>query len=76
MTLGEKVRSLREARGLSQLELGRGLGHNYGQYAGKIERGETKNPTASTLRAIARTLDCTVSYLLGEEVTSETNEAA
>jgi len=73
--LGEKIREQRTRARLSQRQLGTAIGHESGNYISKLERDD-HDPRTQTLRAIARTLGCTVGYLLGEEVTSETDEAA
>ena len=73
--LAENIRQNRRAAGLTQRELGIAIGHEGGYYISKLERG-LHDPSTDILLAIARTLGCTVGYLLGEEVTSETDEAA
>ena len=73
--LAEKIKQKRRTAGLTQRELGRAIGHEGGHYISKLERG-LHDPSTEILRAIARVLGCTVSHLLGEEATKETNEAA
>jgi len=73
--LAEKIKKTRRTSGLTQRELGIAIGHEGGHYISKLERG-LHDPSTDILRAIARALGCTVSYLLGEEATSKTNEAA
>ena len=65
---GERVRELRQAKGLSQEELAfRAKVHR--TYLGGIERGE-RNPALKNITAIAEALDVTLSELFKlEEVT-------
>ena len=74
MILGERVKERRLALGLTQLDVGKALGHDYSQYAGDIERGKIRNLTIATLSKLAGVLKCTESYLLGKE--RNTDEAA
>ena len=58
---GERVRELRQAKGLSQEELAfRAKVHR--TYLGGIERGE-RNPALKNLAAIAKALDVSLSEL-------------
>jgi XRE family transcriptional regulator, regulator of sulfur utilization len=63
--IGERIRSLRKERGLSQMELGVMMG-NHGEQVGRIERGEV-NVTVCTLKIISESL----SVKLAELVTVE-----
>jgi transcriptional regulator with XRE-family HTH domain len=64
MLSGERLRSLREARGLSQGALGK-LIEKEGQYVSKLERGKLTGITVETLERLADALDCTTDELLG-----------
>jgi transcriptional regulator with XRE-family HTH domain len=52
--VGQRIRSLRKEKGLSQEELGEKAGFHY-TYMGGVERGE-KNPSLDTLNKIAGAL--------------------
>jgi transcriptional regulator with XRE-family HTH domain len=65
--IGERIRSLRTARGLSQEEVARRTGIGLKSY-GDLERGRTKDPHYSTLRGVARALGVRVEALLEEPV--------
>lgn len=56
-TVGERIKRLREAKGLSQDELAK-LANMTGGYLGRLERGEDRysNPTLSSISAIADAL--------------------
>jgi len=64
--LGERVKSLREDRDLSQRELGEAIGVRQSTIS-EIERG-SNNPSWSTLQSLAKFFDVQISFLLGEEV--------
>jgi transcriptional regulator with XRE-family HTH domain len=64
MSVGENIKRLREAAGLSQTELARRAGIDQGGLS-KIEKG--RNLTLETLRDLARALGCSVVDLLEEE---------
>jgi transcriptional regulator with XRE-family HTH domain len=63
--IGERIRSLRTARGLSQEEVARRTGIGLKSY-GDLERGRTKDPHYSTLRGVARALGVHVEELIKE----------
>lgn len=60
--LGKRLRELRLAKGLSQVDVGVAM-DNYGEQIGRIERGEL-NVTICTLKKIAEALDTNLSDLL------------
>jgi transcriptional regulator with XRE-family HTH domain len=64
--IGERIRALRTARGLSQEEVARRTGIGLKSY-GDLERGRTKDPHYSTLRGVARALEVRVEDLLEAE---------
>jgi transcriptional regulator with XRE-family HTH domain len=64
--IGERIRALRTARGLSQEEVARRTGIGLKSY-GDLERGRTKDPHYSTLRGVARALEVRVEELLEED---------
>lgn len=55
--VGQNLRSIRIAKGRTQKDLGRALGHPDGRYIGKIEQG-TKHPSEQMLSRIAELLSC------------------
>jgi transcriptional regulator with XRE-family HTH domain len=63
--IGERIRGLRTAQGLSQEEAARRTGIGLKSY-GDIERGRTKDPHYSTLRAVAHALGVPVQELIQE----------
>jgi transcriptional regulator with XRE-family HTH domain len=60
--LGKRIRSIREAKGLTQVALG-DLCDNHAEQIGRIERGEY-NVTICSLRILADALDMSLSELL------------
>src|SRR5574341_628477 len=62
--LGSRIRSMREARGMSLTELAKNSGMSRG-YLHLIEKGES-SPTEEKLGALAKALDVLVSELTGE----------
>ena len=68
-TFGKKLRECREAKGLSQRELAKLLNTSY-SVIGKYERDEML-PSIKAAQSIAKLVDTTVGYLLGE--TEQTN---
>jgi transcriptional regulator with XRE-family HTH domain len=73
--IGERIRSLRTARGLSQEEAARRSGIGLKSY-GDLERGRTRDPHYSTLRGVARALDVGVEDLLEEPALAGKAEAS
>lgn len=63
-SFGKRLRECREAKGLSQQDLGKLLETSY-TVIGKYERDEMK-PSIDVARKLAKLVDTTVGYLLGE----------
>jgi transcriptional regulator with XRE-family HTH domain len=63
-TFGKRLRECREAKGLSQQELGKQMNTSY-TVIGKYERDEMK-PSIEVAAKLAKLIDTTVGYLLGE----------
>ena len=61
--LPERLKRLREAKGLSQYDLAKALGYSRGQI-GNYEQG-TRRPDPETLQRLADFFGCSVDYLLG-----------
>ena len=66
MTLGERIRSLRKARGMTQQELADKL-HTTKQTIGKYEQGIVTNLPLSRIGELAQALSTTPAYLMGWE---------
>ncbi len=66
MTLGEKIRYLRKARGMTQQELAEKL-HTTKQTIGKYEQGIVTNLPLSRIDELAQALSTTPAYLMGWE---------
>jgi len=64
MTLGEKIKALREARGWSQQELARRAKVRPALLS-ELEGNKKEDTTGSVLRRLARTLGVTMDYLGG-----------
>jgi transcriptional regulator with XRE-family HTH domain len=65
-SLGERIRKARIRYGMSQAELARRIKVSLNTM-NKIEAGETPDPRASRIRAIADVLGVSADYLLGRE---------
>jgi transcriptional regulator with XRE-family HTH domain len=63
MQNGMILKTARQKAGLNQVELGDRVGVT-GQYIGKLERGEAKNPSREILQRIAQVLDIPFEVLL------------
>lgn len=63
MTLGERIRHLREAINLSQAELAKRIGMKR-EYLSRLENGGLDNPTIKTLRRLAKGLRIELAALL------------
>jgi transcriptional regulator with XRE-family HTH domain len=63
MTLGARVRGLREKRGLKQTDLAAKVGVRP-HTLWRIEAGQVANPRARVLEGLARELKVTVDFLL------------
>ena len=67
MDIGKRIRDLREERGLTQRDLARHAGLTPSG-VGFIENGQTRNPSAESVVAIARALDVPVEDLVKGQV--------
>jgi putative transcriptional regulator len=63
-TLGERIRRVRQARKMTQLELARQIGVSKTTMS-QIESNKTPDPGVSRITAIARVLQISSDYLLG-----------
>jgi len=64
--LGEKIRTLRTRRGLSQIQFGQALGYADGSYISEVETGK-KNPTAEFIFKVSRFFRVLADDLLDDE---------
>jgi transcriptional regulator with XRE-family HTH domain len=65
MPIGMRLKQLRAAKGITQLELSRATGLSLSIIA-QLEQGETANPRLNTVKALAKGLGCTLDELAGE----------
>lgn len=63
MGMAERIKEMRKARGLTQVELARRLGLKDSAIA-KYENGRVENIKRSTIEEMAKILDCSPVYLL------------
>ena len=70
MKLGEKIRLLRERKGLSQTELAKAAGYESRSSISKIEKGDS-DPSQKALARIAAVLEVRPSDLISEESVQE-----
>ncbi|MCP4965721.1 MAG: helix-turn-helix transcriptional regulator [bacterium] len=61
---GQRVREQRKSLGLSMAELGRMMGQKSSWMVWAWESGERRDPSASSIIALAEALRCSTSYLL------------
>jgi transcriptional regulator with XRE-family HTH domain len=64
MSLGRRVQQRRRELGLKQKDLAELLGIAQAQL-GRLENGYNTNPSANLLLKLARTLHCSIDWLLG-----------
>ena len=64
MSVGERVRALRESKGMTQQELAERLGYKHKSSLAHIENNERDIPRSTIVR-LADILDTTPSYLMG-----------
>lgn len=71
--VGERIKELREKKGYSISELAKyaGVSKSYLSY---IERNVQKNPSLQFLSKIAKTLDTSIEYLLGQDMEEALDE--
>lgn len=67
MSIGDRMKARRKELGMSQIELGTASGVGQSNIS-RIERGETPNPGAGTLAAIATALKTTTEALTGAQL--------
>lgn len=72
MSLGDRIREMREDQGLNQSELAERVGTSQSTIS-QLEKGK-RNPSYRTLQSVADALGVSVSYLLGEEELEELSE--
>jgi len=62
MPIGDRIRELRKAKGMSQMALARASGLSL-SIVTQLEQGLTSDPRLSTLKALAGALGCTLDEL-------------
>ena len=73
MMVGEKIKSLRIRKRYSITELSEKANVSK-SYLSYIERGIQKNPSLQVISRLAKTLDTTVEYLMGQEMKVSKND--
>ena len=71
MNIGDKIRQIREARGLTQKEVALTIGMDQSQYS-KIEKGKT-DPSTSTLEKVAKAIGIGLSELFADDSFKDIN---
>lgn len=73
MALGVKVKELRMKKGLSLQQVADGAGSSKA-HIWDIETGKNKNPSIDSLNKLADFFDVSVTYLVGEDPNSESED--
>lgn len=74
MSLGARIRGLREAKGLRQVDLAEKVGLK-GQGLYRIEVGDVENPRLEVLASLARELGVTTDFLITGEAAAESEDS-
>ncbi|ECI8047212.1 XRE family transcriptional regulator [Salmonella enterica subsp. enterica] len=72
MSIGDNIRTRREALGITREELAKRTEISFSQLS-KIEREEQKNPTIQSIIAISTALQCSIDELVFKEDSLESN---
>lgn len=64
MTVGERIKQVREAKGLSQDELAKRMGYKDRSSISKIEKDNDDNISMNTVQKAAESLGCSPLYLM------------
>lgn len=67
MTVGERIKWVRENKGMSQEELAKKMGYKDRSSVTKIEKGSDDNIYLDTIQKVADILECSPLYLMGWE---------
>lgn len=65
MTVGEKIKEVRELKGMSQEELAKKMGYKDRSSISKIEKDNDDNISLNTVQKAADALGCSPLYLMG-----------
>ena len=65
MTVGERIKEIRELKGMSQDELAHKMGYKDRSSISKIEKDNDDNISLSTVQKAADALNCSPLYLMG-----------
>jgi transcriptional regulator with XRE-family HTH domain len=71
MTVGERIRQVRESARMSQDELAKRMGYKDRSSISKIEKGNDDNIYLDTVQKVAEILNCSPLYLMGWDNDSE-----
>ena len=72
MSIGENIRTRREALGITREELAKRTEISFSQLS-KIERDEQKNPTIQSIIAISTAMKCSIDELIFKEESLDSN---
>lgn len=75
MTIGARIRQVREQRGLSQETLAKLMGYKDRSSISKIEKGKDDNIYMDTIQKLAEVLNCSPLFLMGWDKEEKTNES-
>ena len=67
MTVGERIKQVRESKNMSQQELAKRMGYKDRSSISKIEKNKDDDIMLDTVQKIADVLDCSPLYLMGWE---------
>lgn len=67
MTVGERIKWVRENKGMSQEELAKKMGYKDRSSVTRIEKGSDDNIYMDTIQKVADILECSPLYLMGWE---------
>lgn len=65
MTVGERIKQVRESKGMSQDELAKRMGYKDRSSISKIEKSNDDNVYLDTIQTAADILNCSPLYLMG-----------
>jgi transcriptional regulator with XRE-family HTH domain len=66
MPIGDRLKQLRTAKGMTQLQLSRATGLSLSIIA-QLEQGDTANPRLNTVKALAKALGCSLDDLAADD---------
>ena len=75
MTVGERIKEVRELKGMSQDELAKRMGYKDRSSISKIEKDNDDNISMNTVQKAATILNCSPLYLMGWSEESSLGES-